>query len=51
MPVLASEAYLVARRWEWRIILEAVRRASARLAKSVVPVWQSRPVTVMVYQR
>ena len=51
MPVLARHLYLAARRWECKISLADVRRASARLAKSVVPVWQSRPVTSIVCQR
>lgn len=41
MPVLARAVWAVARRWEWRISLVAVRRASARAGKGVVPVWQS----------
>lgn len=48
IPVEASAACAVARRCECRISLEAVRRASARDFRSVVPVWVSRPETVMV---
>jgi hypothetical protein len=51
IPVLAKQECLVASLWEWRISLAAASMASERLAKSVVPVWQSWPLTVMVCQR
>ena len=37
IPVLARAAYLAARVWERRISLAAVRRASERWGRAVVP--------------
>ena len=50
-PVDASELWAVATWCERRIILADARRASDRLAKSVAPVWLSRPRTVIVNHR
>ena len=48
IPVDANAELAVARRWECNIILLAVSRASARDLRSVVPVCESRPLTLTV---
>ena len=51
MPVLTRARCLCAMGRDWAIILAAASIASARLVKSVVPVWHSRPRTVTVCHR